>query len=372
MLRRRATLSLLALALAAAVTVAAAAAADPGADGLPERLADTGLYSDFERGVVASDVMTFSPQYPLWTDGATKRRFIRLPPGAVIDASDPDAWRFPAGTKLWKEFSFGRKVETRFLELGADGKWTFASYLWSEDGRDARLAPKGGVRGACESRPGVRFDIPSRLDCLACHQSGASEVLGFSALQLSSDRDPGAPHADAMVDGDVDLATLVRRGLVRGLDERLVKTPPRIEARSARERSALGYLHANCGICHNSRGPLAALGLALDYRLAVPFGGEPGAMPPALATTLGKSSRFRGVCRGECVRVAGGDPERSTLVQRLSSRSPLAQMPPLGSRVVDEEAKNLIAAWIREELAPSQPGAAPTDPTHSPDPRNKE
>jgi mono/diheme cytochrome c family protein len=367
-LRRRATLSLLLLALAAAVTVAAARAPAPGADGLPERLADTGLYSDFERRVLAADVMTFVPQYPLWTDGATKRRFIRLPPGTAIDASDPDAWRFPAGTKLWKEFSFGRRVETRFLQLGADGRWTFASYLWSEDGRDACLAPKGGVRGACESRPGMQFDVPSRLDCLACHQSGASEVLGFSALQLSSDRDPGAPHADPMVEGDVDLAMLVRRGLVRGLDERFVKRPPRIEARSARERSVLGYLHANCGICHNSRGPLASLGLALDVRL----GGAPGAMPPALATTLGKSSRFRGACRGECVRIAGGDPERSTLVQRLSSRSPLAQMPPLGSRVVDEEAKNLIAAWIREELAPSPAGAAPTDPTHSLNPRNKE
>ena len=362
MLSRPVVIPLFSLALVAVVAPAPVSGAEP----LPERLADTGLYADFAAGTIAADVLPYVPQYPLWTDGATKRRFIRLPPGSAIDASDPDAWRFPAGTKLWKEFSFGRRVETRYLLLGADGKWTFASYLWSADGRDARLAPAGGVRGACESRPGVRFDLPSRLDCLACHQGGASEVLGFGALQLSSDRDPEAVHAEPPVAGGVDLAELVRRGLVRGLDARFVATPPRIAARSPRERAALGYLHANCGICHNSKGPLASLGLALDVRLAA----APDAAHPALATTVGQASRFRGGCCSECVRVAAGNPERSTLVQRLSSRNPLVQMPPLGSRVVDEQARDLIVAWIREELA--RDGATPIDPVNPPQPRSKE
>ena len=39
--------------------------------------------------------LAFAPQYPLWTDGAAKRRWISLPPGTAIDASDPENWVFP-------------------------------------------------------------------------------------------------------------------------------------------------------------------------------------------------------------------------------------------------------------------------------------
>src|SRR5262245_10833144 len=93
---------------------------------LPPTLAATGLYADPATREIAADVMAFAPQYPLWSDGAAKKRWIRLPPGASIDGSDPDAWRFPIGTRLWKEFTFGRRVETRFLERLPDGTWRFA------------------------------------------------------------------------------------------------------------------------------------------------------------------------------------------------------------------------------------------------------
>ena len=69
-------------------------------------------------------------------------------------------------------------------------------------------------------------------------------VLGFSALQLSSDRDPNAPHAGARGAGAADLRALVERGLVRNLPPSLVATPPRIAAADPIARAALGYLHA--------------------------------------------------------------------------------------------------------------------------------
>jgi hypothetical protein len=56
---------------------------------------------------IAEGVRPFSPQYPLWADGATKLRWVSLPKGGTIDAKDPDAWRFPVGTRFWKQFSFG-------------------------------------------------------------------------------------------------------------------------------------------------------------------------------------------------------------------------------------------------------------------------
>src|SRR5512138_3923951 len=95
---------------------------------LPEHLRDTGLYARGSTEEIAAGVLPFSPQYPLWSDGAEKRRWIRLPPGTCIDARAPDRWVFPVGTRLWKEFSLGRRLETRMLERTRDG-WRFATYV---------------------------------------------------------------------------------------------------------------------------------------------------------------------------------------------------------------------------------------------------
>ena len=176
----------LALAMAVVVSVLPGLARAEDARGLPQHLRDTGLY--VAGGQIHPDVLPFSPQYPLWSDGAAKRRWIWLPPGTSIDASAPDAWQFPRGTKLWKQFAHGQVVETRYLELGADGAWRFGSYVWNADGTDAVLAPARGVRDlAAPNAPGARYTIPSEDDCRACHEGAPVPVLGFSVLQLSPD-----------------------------------------------------------------------------------------------------------------------------------------------------------------------------------------
>jgi len=336
------------VALSGALVLRAPAATAPieRRGGAPVHLSDTGLYSDFARGIVAPGVLPYVPQYPLWTDGATKRRWISLPPGTSIDASDPDAWVFPVGTKIWKEFSFGRKVETRTMERAADGSWIYATYAWSEDGQEALLAPDRGIHGACESRPGIGHDIPSTSDCRACHQGRTTEVLGFDALQLSSDRDPLAPHAELPPEDAVDLPALVERGLVRGLPQGVLAEAPRIVARTPRERAVLGYLHGNCGSCHNSRGPLANLGLELDYRIAA----DPGSPARAIATAVGIESRFRLDPDASHSRISPGSPDSSVLYRRIASRNKFVQMPALGTHALDEQAVALVEDWIREDL----------------------
>jgi mono/diheme cytochrome c family protein len=323
----------------------------------PERLSQTGLYADVASRRVAPDNLPFEPQYPLWSDGAAKRRWIHLPPGATIDASDPDEWVFPAGTKLWKEFSFGRRVETRYMEYAGEGRWIYATYVWNQDETDAVLAPERGVVGAHEIRPGVRHDIPGYYDCLACHEGRPSRVLGFSALQLSSDRDPLAPHAQAPAPDAINLDVLIERGLLRGYPNAPAGRAPRINAKSPRARAALGYLHANCGSCHNDRGPLANLGMFLDAKLS----GKDGATRSReLVTAVDRPSRFRPPAQSEAdtlgasafLRIAAGHPERSVLIARMSSRTAVLQMPPLGTHIVDEEAVALLDSWIRNDLHP--------------------
>src|SRR5688500_13196261 len=72
---------------------------------LPARLSETGLFADVKAGTLAPGVRAFRLQFELWSDGAAKRRWVALPEGGRIDTSDMDAWRFPVGTRLWKEFT---------------------------------------------------------------------------------------------------------------------------------------------------------------------------------------------------------------------------------------------------------------------------
>jgi mono/diheme cytochrome c family protein len=309
-------------------------------------LRDTGLYTDWDTKSVSPTKIRFSPQYPLWTDGAIKTRWMELPKGTHIDASNPDAWQFPVGTRFWKEFRFARRAETRFIEHTADG-WKYATYAWNDDESDATLAPERGIARSVVIRDNVRHAIPSRSDCKSCHEGSPARILGFSTLQLSADRDPNAPHAEPLPADAATLRTLIQRGIVRGLPAHLRNGAPRIAAKSPTARAALGYLHGNCSYCHTFSGELASLKFSLQY----PFAAGSADHPPAVATTLGQISKYvPSTWEGPGERIAAGNPDRSVLAFRVASRNPVSQMPPVGTRIVDEEAVALIRKWIAEEL----------------------
>src|SRR5690348_229412 len=115
---------------------------------LPERLSETGLYSNIATGELSPGVLAYSPQFQLWSDGAEKRRWILLPDAQPIDTSTMDEWSFPEGTKVWKQFSVGGvRVETRLLEKSGpgDADWLSLAYVWRPDERDALAAPLGAI-----------------------------------------------------------------------------------------------------------------------------------------------------------------------------------------------------------------------------------
>ncbi len=338
--------------LAAACLLAGAESGALAAAALPPTLRDTGLFAAGSVTEARPGIAPFAPQYPLWSDGAEKSRWLYLPPGASIDASRPDAWVFPRGTKLWKEFAHeGRRVETRFIERGRDGTWRFATYVWNEAGTEAMLAPAGGIAALpVRAAPRGSYAVPGRTDCLACHGSTTVPVLGLSALQLSSDRDPLAPHGRPLRAGEVDLRGLVARGWLRGLPRQLKEQLPRIAASTPVERAALGYLHANCGHCHNTSASRVPLRLTLAQRAADPA----AARAEVLRSAIDAASRYRPPgTDGQAAVVSPGNPQSSVLAVRMQSRHTQVQMPPLGTSLADTEGLALIHRWI-----------ASTDPSH--------
>jgi len=334
--------------LLAAPWTFAASAPEP----LPSSLRATGLYTGSPGLNVRPENRGFTPQYPLWSDGARKLRWISLPAGRAIDASRAAAWDFPPGTKLWKEFSVdGRRVETRLIERTEDGNWRFAAYAWNDDQDDATLVP--AERSLKKPLPdGRSYTIPSEADCRACHEGAAVPVLGFSALQLSGDRDPLAPHAEPARADDLDLAELVARRLLVGLPRELSVAQPRIAAPTPAGRAALGYLHANCGQCHVDP-KLSGSAVPVELQLAIdPADAEAGVR--TIRTLLESESRYRTVGAADARLVVPGDSRAGTLLARMRSRDPRIQMPPLGSAVPDLDAIGLIEHWIEQDLKNNQ------------------
>ena len=163
------------------VRATAAAETEATAPVAPRFLSDTGLYSNVAKLTIDPRNRTFSPQYPLWSDGATKRRWVRLPEGSQINVADLEKWDLPVGTKFWKEFSFnGRKVETRFLWQTRKGHWVFASYAWNEaaDQRRARIGVRHrqhrGHRRRQASQHPVGLGVPCRATTRAAPKCSAS------------------------------------------------------------------------------------------------------------------------------------------------------------------------------------------------------
>jgi cytochrome c553 len=348
------TLVTLSLAAALETSRSAGGVRAEGDPELPARLSETGLFEPGRPDAVHPANRPFSPQYPLWTDGAAKRRWLYLPPGAPIDASREDAWEFPVGTRLWKEFSFGgRRVETRLLWKVTRGRWIAASYVWNEAQTEAELAPEGGVPGVAEVAPGRRHSVPSRADCAACHGAPA-RPLGVGALQLSTDRDPNAIHGEPLAPGMLTLATLVAEGRLVNARPTLLSDPPRIRTASPRTRAALGYLAANCGACHDRGSEISANLPSLAY--ADVMAGD-----AAARGFVGRGTRFQvpGVAEGRSVVIDPQAPAQSALLARMRSRRPSSQMPPLGTVIGDPQALAALAEWIDADLAPVAVASTP-------------
>ncbi len=286
----------------------------------PATLSGTGLYSDIAAKVMNAQVLEFQPSYPLWSDGAGKVRRVYLPRCSKVDTTNMDHWKFPVGARFWKEFTRdGVLVETRFIHrYGPNATdWILAAYQWRPGGDDADYVPDGVADASA-----TPHDIPKDGDCLACHSRLLERILGFSALQLSHDG-PGET-----------MATLSDAGWLTTPHEQGYTLPG-----DAKAHAALGYLHANCGNCHNPTGVPE-----VNLRLRVLVGNTTVESTDTYKTTVNvAATRF--ACNG-CSRIAPGDADASAVIMRMKARGGDAQMPPIGTELPDTTGISAVSEWI--------------------------
>jgi hypothetical protein len=297
----------------------------PPALDAPATLSATGLYSNIATKTIAPGVDAYEPSFKLWSDGAEKNRWVHLPPCTTIDTSDMDHWSFPIGTRLWKEFLVGgKRVETRLVVRTGPGAWDWilVSYQWNADETEAYAVPNGVVNAN-----GTPHDIPAVWECKTCHGHSPERVLGFGAVQLSHG---GQGVTVAKLSAQGKLTTPYWGYTVPG---------------NALTVAALGYLHANCGHCHNETGSGVWLTPPYVLRLSVNATtvAETGVMQTAVGVPVSEFSH-----PGIAFRIAPGDVGSSCVAYRMSVRGTSDQMPPFGTEEVDPDGLATIQAWIED------------------------
>jgi len=317
----------------------------------PKNLVCTGLYEDIVGKVTAPGVAPYAPAIPLWSDGATKQRWIALPAGGIIDSSNPEEWIFPVGTKVWKEFSRGgQRVETRLWQKVRNGYWVDGTYVWNADESAGVLGGGGDI----VLDDGSAYHIPTQDECEKCHRGRTEHILGFEQVLL------GLPGATGLT-----LDTLVQQGKL--------SAPPASTALAIGDDGtgaaapALGWLHVNCGVtCHNdnSNSTAYAAGMLLRLSPAELDGRAVDATFDPVRTTVGVvvgTPNWSGQ-----TRIVPGSPQQSLIYQLISHRGMGMQMPPIATNLVDEVNDARIAAWIAgmppAAPPPAQDASAPPPP----------
>jgi hypothetical protein len=347
---------------------------------------------------MASVVVPYEINSPLWSDGALKSRGMRLPTGGKIHVRDcvanpaeccvlnpltltgclPPAddgkWVFPAGTVLVKNFFFpdtsrpsGMKlVETRlFVHLDktvdVEGKmteWVGYGYQWDDAQTDATivgtLVPgsdsdvsatfnvKPTAGGATQQ---IKWSYPSRLDCVTCHMpitpksNPAGGSIGPETIQMNR-----TVMGETM--NQIDKFTtmnLFEKAPTKPYKAALVApypgqsgSPP---ANATLEQRARSYLHANCAFCHRPDG----LWQGFDIRYDVPF----------KSTYVCDSDPGKGNLGVDGAKlVTPKTPATSLMLLRMKAppgnemNGGTGRMPAIGSQVVDTQATDLISQWI--------------------------
>jgi glucose/arabinose dehydrogenase len=362
---------------------------DLPASTFPRKLSESGLFKSVKGHVMQDGMIPYSVNAVLWSDGAAKQRWLHLPPGGKIEFTTWRGWNFPDLTTIVKSFyiepeegnpASRRWIETRFLTK-QDGEWFGYSYAWNEEQTEAALVDAKGMdrefrMAAAGAKRTLNWHYPSRTECMVCHSRAANYVLGLTELQFNKEHDYGGVRdqqlrvlehlgvvqvnywedvrnrlrddakarglSDEEANRHVDKLTATRdqrppvtaTSMLSFAPEHYRKLVDPYDAKQDLTLRARSYLHSNCSQCH------------------VEAGGGNAQMELEFTTPLDKTRLINvkpvhdSFGLKNSALVVPGHPERSVLLQRINHRD-RGQMPPLATRVVDQQSVRMLEEWIR-------------------------
>ncbi|MBK7599155.1 MAG: hypothetical protein IPJ07_11815 [Acidobacteria bacterium] len=311
----------------------------------PEKLSDWRLFNagsgplQPNKGVIPYDLNT-----PLFSDHASKHRFVWMPAGASAVYNEDGPFEFPVGTVLSKSFAFpvdgspGKEklIETRLLVRGKDG-WVSLPYVWNDEQSDAKLEIAGSSTEIARSDKNgramkVSYNIPNKNECAQCHDNAKTLMpIGPKARNLNRDY--------AYADGSFNqLDYWTRIGYLKGAPSS--NQAPRIAvwndpASGSLDARARAYLDNNCAHCHHPGGSAGYTGFLLTWKERDP-------------RKLGycKNPNSAGFSGNLAFDLVPGKPDESILIYRMLSTKPKEMMPEIGRSTIHQEGIDLIRDWI--------------------------
>jgi uncharacterized repeat protein (TIGR03806 family) len=303
-----------------------------------ENLSDYGFFKGTLKEQIPSDgVVLYTLNSPLFSDYASKLRFVKLPAGQSVAYNPDSVLQFPVGTAIVKTFYYpidernpkkGRRLmETRVLLHEAKG-WVALPYIWNKEQTDAVLEVAGGsdqvswIDGAGKKQS-FEYQVPNMNQCKGCHErSGEMTPIGPSVRQLNDGR---------------QLQHWETAGLIKGLPKDHIPALVNYsDASASLDDRVKAYLDINCAHCHNPTGPARSSGLYLTWdskdRTAYGF------LKPPVAAGRGSGNLSYDIVPGK--------PEQSILHYRMASRDPGVMMPELGRQLTHHEGVELVRSWI--------------------------
>jgi len=306
------------------------------------KLSDYGFFATPNAGAAVSEgVRPYDLVNALFSDHASKHRYVYVPKGQSTRYDPEHVFDFPVGSVLIKTFAFApdmrdpalneRWIETRLLIHKKEG-WVAYPYIWNVEQTEAVYAPVGGKQAIETITPdgqaiSINYAIPNRNQCKECHQTGKELIpIGPKARNLNHVGPAGVSQ----------IADWTERGILTGAPETLPTIPTAFDETKPLEDRARAWLDINCAHCHKADGGASNSGLFLGWNETDPTGWGVRKRPTAAGRGSGDNLFV----------IEPGHPELSILVHRTASTEPGVLMPELGRTVVDEKGLKLIRDWI--------------------------
>ncbi|UJR81408.1 SO2930 family diheme c-type cytochrome [Sandaracinus amylolyticus] len=320
-----------------------------GESGAP--ISTRGLFEDARTQTPSEGVEPYEIVAPLFSDYASKHRFIQVPEGERITVGEDGYWDFPVGTILVKTFGFPidardpslgeRIIETRLL-IREEDRWRPEVYIWNDDVSEAYLTPAGRIVpvsfvDAQGETVELDYRVPSHTQCSNCHRSSDGlrlRPLGPRTAQMDR-MHAYADGAENQIDHLVEAGWLDARPATDDviIDYEAVRNDPEATFEEI-DAAARSYLHANCSHCHRDGGPADQSGLFLEIEAM-----DRGHLGVCKVTVSGGCDFGRAV-------IQPGAPDASMMVCRMESTEAGIKMPELPTVLAHTEGVDLIRRWI--------------------------
>jgi hypothetical protein len=321
----------------------------------PQTLSATGIFANVATLAPNPGVLPYTPNLTFWSDFAVKQRFFCIPSaGGQMTWSQDGPWSFPAGMFWVKNFGLQSvrsnppvtggtssiiPIEARLLVETGSGVYG-VSYRWNAAGTDATLEPDGGDSfPVTVTQNGQTYTqtwtVPSRADCITCHNQLAGGPLSFTTRQLNMVNN---------INGFAGNQLTVLQSA--GYFSNTVPSPnllPRFlqpsETNYPVEARVRSYFAVNCAYCHQAGG----IGPSWDGRPQLTLA-QTGLISGSASIVLNAGDEL----------VVPGDTTHSIVYNRMAVTNGYSRMPPLASSELDQTDIALLQNWITNTLPTEQ------------------